>query len=288
MWKTSSNGMWSDDMASTPTLTDLERLARQAGEILAAGYEQEHRIDYKGEIDLVTEIDHRSEEFLVGELRRRFPGHQILAEEGGGLDGGRDQWYIDPLDGTVNYAHGVPFFCVSIAYAALGRLTLAAVFDPLRDEMFLSELGKGARLNGRTLTAGRQTELSRALLVTGFPYEVRRKKDNNLDHFARFTKLAQGVRRLGSAALDLCYVAAGRFEGYWELSLQPWDLAAGALIAREAGATVTSVQGDPDLLRPPYSVLAAAPGIHGELLRILSLPEGGMEQATEALAKRTS
>ena len=152
------------------------------------GIEQEHRIDFKGEIDLVTEIDHRSEDFLVDELRRRFPGHRILAEEGGGQDGGRDQWYIDPLDGTVNYAHGIPFFCVSIAYAAQGRLTLAAVFDPLRDEMFAAELGKGARLNGRTLTAdaaGRQTELSRALLVTGFPYDVRKKKDNNLDHFVQ-------------------------------------------------------------------------------------------------------
>jgi len=269
-------------MAPTPTLTDVERLARQAGEILAAGYEQEHQIDFKGEIDLVTEIDHRSEDFLVGELHCRFPGHRILAEEGGGQDGGRDQWYIDPLDGTVNYAHGIPFFCVSIAYAIEGELSLGAVFDPLRDEMFTAERGKGAWVNGRILNAGGRTELSRALLVTGFPYDVRRKKDNNLDHFVRLTMLAQGVRRLGSAALDLCYVAAGRFDGYWELSLQPWDLAAGALIAREAGAKVTSVQGDPDLLRPPYSVLAAAPGIHGELLKILSPPAGGTEPATEA------
>lgn len=259
-------------MASAPTLSDVERLARRAGEILAAGYEQEHRISFKGEIDLVTEIDHRSEAFLVGELRRDFPDHQILAEEGGGRDGGRDQWYIDPLDGTVNYAHGIPFFCVSIAYASRGELSLAAVYDPLRDEMFSAERGQGARLNGRSIRPGRQTELSRALLVTGFPYDVRKSRENNLDHFVRLTLLAQGVRRLGSAALDLCYVAAGRFAGYWELSLQPWDLAAGALIAREAGATVTSIRGDAAILAPPYSVLATAPELHGELLTILSAP----------------
>ena len=260
---------------ATPSLMDLERLARRAGKILAEGYEQEHRIDFKGEIDLVTEIDRQSEALLTEEIRRNFPGHRILAEEGGGEDGGRDQWYIDPLDGTVNYAHGIPFFCVSIAYAMDGELTLAVVYDPLRDELFTAERGGGARLNGRTLRAGRQTVLSRSLLVTGFPYDVRKKRENNLDHFVRFTLLARGVRRLGSAALDLCYVAAGRFEGYWELSLQPWDLAAGALIAREAGATVTSVKGDARLLFPPYSVLAAAPGIHGELLAILSSPAGG-------------
>lgn len=253
------------DMDLLPALTDLERLARRAGAILAAGYEKDHQIDFKGEIDLVTEIDRRSEEFLVGEIGRRFPGHLVLAEESGGRDGGRNQWYIDPLDGTVNYAHGVPFFCVSIAYAVDGRLTLAAVYDPLRDELFAAESGRGAWLNGRSLQVSRQTELSRSLLVTGFPYDIRKKAQNNLDHFARFAMLSQGVRRLGSAALDLCYVAAGRFEGYWELALQPWDLAAGALIAREAGAMVTTIHGDPHFMSPPYSVLAAAPEIHGAM-----------------------
>lgn len=257
-------------MTARPSLSDLERLARGAGEIIAAGYERELRVDFKGEIDLVTEIDHRSEAFLIEEISRRYPGHRILAEEGGGEDGGREQWYLDPLDGTVNYAHGVPFFCVSIAYAEGGRLSLAAVFDPMRDEIFLAESAKGAWLNGREIRPVWQKEISRSLLVTGFPYDVRKKKENNLDHFVRMTLLAQGVRRLGSAALDLCYVAAGRFDGYWELSLQPWDLAAGALIAREAGATVTSVTGAADLFHPPYSVLAAAPGIHGELLAILA------------------
>ncbi len=256
-------------MEGQPLLADLQQLARQAGDILAAGYEKEHQIDYKGEIDLVTEIDHRSEEFLVGELQRRFPSHQILAEEGGGQDGGRHQWYIDPLDGTVNYAHGVPFFCVSIAYAIAGELTLAAVFDPLRGELFSAECGKGAWLNGRPLRVRPETELARSLLVTGFPYDIRMTAQNNLDHFSRFARISQGVRRLGSAALDLCYVAAGRFDGYWELSLKPWDLAAGALIALAAGARVTSVTGDAECMQPPYSVLAAAPEIHGKMLATL-------------------
>lgn len=257
---------------ATPSRKDLEGLARRAGGILAVGYEQEHRIDFKGEIDLVTEIDHRSEAFLVAEIQRSFPGHRILAEEGGGEDGGREQWYIDPVDGTVNYAHGIPFFCVSIAYAEAGELTLGAVYDPLRDEMFTAERGQGAYLNGRAIRPSWPAALSRSLLVTGFPYDIKTKKNNNLDHFVRLTMLAQGVRRLGSAALDLCYVAAGRFDGYWELSLQPWDLAAGALIAREAGATVTAITGNREILLPPFSVLATAPPIHAELLRILSSP----------------
>jgi myo-inositol-1(or 4)-monophosphatase len=256
-------------MESKPILNDLQKLARQAGAILANGYEKEHHLDYKGEIDLVTEIDHRSEAFLVGELQRTFPGHQILAEEGGGTDGGRHQWYIDPLDGTVNYAHGVPFFCVSIAYAAAGVLTMAAVYDPMRDELFAAERGKGAWLNGRLLKTLAVTEISRSLLVTGFPYDIRTTSQHNLDHFSRFSIISQGVRRLGSAALDLCYVAAGRFDGYWELSLKPWDLAAGALISLEAGVTVTAIDGKVDFMAQPFSVLAANPAIHGKMLKIL-------------------
>lgn len=257
-------------MCKRPTLDELRQLAIAAGAILASGYEQEHQLDYKGEIDLVTEIDRRSEDFLVGELRRRYPGHQILAEEGGGEDGGDCQWYIDPLDGTVNYAHGVPFFCVSIAYAEQGVLALAAVYDPLRGEMFSAERGKGAWLNRRRLAVRPQPELQRSLLVTGFPYDIRRTPANNLDHFSRFATLCQGVRRLGSAALDLCYVAAGRFDGYWELTLKPWDLAGGALIAREAGAMVTAITGSHQLLAPPYSVLAASPELHAIMAATLA------------------
>jgi myo-inositol-1(or 4)-monophosphatase len=256
-------------MISIPSLSDVAELARQAGQILAAGYEQEHQVAFKGEIDLVTEIDHRSEAFLVEEVQRRFPGHHVLAEERGGVEGGGPQWYIDPLDGTVNYAHGVPFFCVSIAYAVDTVLTLAAVYDPMRGELFTAERMKGAWVNGRPLRVRLETELSRSLLVTGFPYDIWNSPHTNLEHFSRFSRISQGVRRLGSAALDLCYVAAGRFDGYWELSLKPWDLAAGALIALEAGARVTSVQGGAELLVPPYSVLAATPAIHRQMLATL-------------------
>jgi len=263
---------------TTPTLATLERLARQAGEILRAGYQQEHKVVYKGVIDLVTEIDHKSEAFLLGEIRSQFPDHQIMAEESGGSQGDTHQWYIDPLDGTVNYAHHIPIFCVSIGYALASPqgtgsrsadLRLAAVYDPLRDEMFTAERGKGAFLNGRRLRVSDVDTLQRSLLVTGFPYDVWNTEFDNFANFTKLAKLTQGVRRLGSAALDLCYVASGRFDGFWELALKPWDVAAGGLIAEEAGAVVTTVKGGDDFITPPQSIIAAAPGIHASLLAAL-------------------
>jgi myo-inositol-1(or 4)-monophosphatase len=253
-----------------PNISDLERLARQAGEILRLGYEQEHQVDYKGAIDLVTEIDHQSEELVLGEIQRLFPGHQIVSEEIGLVPGrAGEQWFVDPLDGTVNYAHGIPFFSVSIAYAHEGTVTLGAVYDPMRDELFTAERGKGARVNGRSLRVSQVTELPRSLLVTGFPYDAWSNPRNNLEYYGRFAKLTQGVRRLGSAALDLCYVAAGRVEGYWELSIKPWDVAAGGLIASEAGATVTSIDGQADYMTPPCSLLAAPPEVHVKMKAVL-------------------
>ena len=234
----------------TPTLSELERLARQAGEILRRGYEQEHQVDYKGAIDLVTEIDHLSEELIL-------PGRP------------GDQWFVDPLDGTVNYAHGIPYFSVSIAYAHAGVVRLGAVYDPMRDELFAAERGQGARLNGRSLRVSQVTELQRSLLVTGFPYDAWSNPRNNLEYFGRFSKLTQGVRRLGSAALDLGYVAAGRVDGYWELSIKPWDVAAGGLIASEAGATVTNMAGQGDYITPPCSLLAAPPGLHAKMKTVM-------------------
>ncbi|MFH2102196.1 MAG: inositol monophosphatase family protein [Chloroflexota bacterium] len=253
-----------------PTLATVERLARQAGQILRAGYTGEYRIDYKGVIDLVTEVDHQSEEFLLGEIRQLYPQHGVLAEESGS-SGGSDGhiWYIDPLDGTVNFAHGVPIFAVSIAYACNGQVTLAVVHDPLREETFSAERDRGAWLNGRVLQAAMTTELQRSLLVTGFPYDSWSSPRNNLEYFSQFSRCTQGVRRLGSAALDLCYVAAGRFDGYWELSLKPWDVAAGGLIAEQAGASVTNLDGGPDYLSPPNSILAASPALHPQMLEIL-------------------
>jgi myo-inositol-1(or 4)-monophosphatase len=252
------------------TLSYIETLARKAGAILRDGYSKEHKVDYKGVIDLVTEVDHQSEAFLLGEVQRDFPDHHILSEESGVIKGSDEHaWFIDPLDGTVNYAHHIPLFSVSIAYASKGVLTFGAVYDPMRDEMFLAERGKGATLNGEPIKVSTTSELQKSLLVTGFPYDAWNTEQDNFANFVKFAKLTQGVRRLGSAALDLSYVASGRFDGFWELALKPWDVAAGGLIAEEAGARVTNVNGNADYVSPPQSVIAATPGIHEKMLNEL-------------------
>ncbi len=253
-----------------PTLSDIETLARNAGAILREGYDKEHDIKYKSEIDLVTEIDHASEKYLLGEINSRFPGGHIFAEESGETLGqNEDIWYIDPLDGTVNYAHRVPIFCVSIGFASHGTLELGAVYDPLLNEMFIAERGKGAFLNGKQIHVSKTLELKKSLLVTGFPYDTWNTPRNNFDYFIKLAKMTQGVRRLGSAALDGCYVAAGRFDGFWELSLKPWDIAAAALIAQEAGARVTTIDGGIDFLAPPISVIMSTQGIYDQMLDTL-------------------
>lgn len=252
------------------TLSYMENLARQAGAILRSGYDMEHEVSYKGVIDLVTEIDHQSEAFLLGEVQRDFPDHHIFSEENGVIEGNDEHiWYIDPLDGTVNYAHNIPLFSVSIAYAYQGVLKLGAVYDPMRDEMFIAERGKGATLNGKPIRVSSAVELQKSLLVTGFPYDAWNTKQDNFANFVKFAKLSQGVRRLGSAALDLCYVASGRFDGFWELALKPWDVAAGGLICEEAGAHITNVNGESDYISPPQSVVATTPGIHARMLEEL-------------------
>lgn len=256
---------------TAPLLSDLESLARTAGSIVREGFGQNHRVSFKGVIDPVTEVDHASENYLLGEIKRRWAGSTITSEESG-LTRGDDQqaWYVDPLDGTVNYAHQIPIFSVSIAYAHKGRVELGAVYDPMRDEMFSAERGSGARLNGKAIHVSEATELRKSLLVTGFPYDAWNTERDNFDNFVRLAKLTQGVRRLGSAALDACWVAAGRFDGYWEISLNAWDVAAGGLIAEEAGARVTNVNDGADYLSAPQSILAAAPGIHSQILEHLS------------------
>jgi myo-inositol-1(or 4)-monophosphatase len=254
-----------------PTIADLENLALQAGEILRAGYNQKHDVRYKGTIDLVTEIDAKSEEFLLSAIQEKFPDHHILAEESGEIKGDRRHiWYIDPLDGTVNYAHAIPIFSVSIGYSCDGKLELAVVYDPMRGELFSAERGRGAYLNGERIQVSTTSEFKRSLLVTGFPYDMWSTPNDNLVSYGRFAKMTQGVRRLGSAALDLCYVASGRFDGYWERILQPWDLAAGALIAQEAGAKVTALDGAPDYLTDSPSVIAAPPSLHQKMLDVLN------------------
>lgn len=262
-----------------PTLSDLESLVRQAGEIVLAGVGQEHEIGYKGPLDLVTEIDHRSEDYLVGAIRERFPADKIITEESGSLDGdSANRWFIDPLDGTINYAHGIPLYCVSIAYADLEGLRLGAIYDPRHAECFSAERGRGAWLNGRPIHISPIDELAHSLMVTGFVPSVWEEVEKNLVYFARLTRRTQGVRRLGTAALDLCYLAAGRVEGFWELRLSPWDVAAGGLIAREAGAIVTDLEGHPDFLVPPYAILAANPGLHAEILALFHGPDAQADE----------
>ena len=252
-----------------PNIDLLIEWARAAGAILRSGLGTAFQVDFKGEIDLVTEMDRRSEDYLIGQVRAYFPEHAIVSEEAGSLDGSAGCWYIDPLDGTMNYAHGVPIFSVSIAYAEDDQILLGVVYDPMQDECFSAELGGGAFLNGRPIHVHAQASLEQAFLVTGFPYDIRRTDFNNIELFGRLLLQAQSVRRLGSAALDLGYVAAGRFDGYWEIRLKPWDLAAGALIAAEAGAVITSFEGHPEYLRSPYGIVVSSPVLHPQLLQAL-------------------
>jgi len=255
-----------------PTLTEIEQLARQAGEIVQRGFNQQHTISYKGVIDLVTEVDRASEDFILGEIGRRWPGSTIMSEESGFTQGQSGfLWYVDPLDGTVNYAHHVPVFSVSIACAQNGKVSLGAVYDPTRDEMFSAQRGMGARLNGQAIHVSETAELQKSLLVTGFPYDAWDSDRDNFDNFVRLSKLTQGVRRLGSAALDAAWVGAGRFDGFWEIALNAWDIAAGGLIAEEAGAIVTNIRNEPDYISRPQSVVAAPPGIHAQILEQLGI-----------------
>ena len=252
-----------------PTLAEVKTWAGEAGKILLDQFLQPHQVTHKGLFDLVTEVDTASEELILRSIRGRYPGHTIITEESGEHPGQDGTWYIDPLDGTLNYAHGVPVFAVSMAYAEQGRTQLAVVYDPSRDECFSAERGRGAFLNDRPIHVSAIEQLSESLLVTGFPSNAWTSPNNNLDHFTNFNRVTQGVRRLGSAALDLCYVAAGRLDGYWELSIKVWDIAAGTLIIEEAGGRITDLQGNLDYFHPPYAMVAATPALHAGMLEII-------------------
>jgi len=231
---------------TAPILELAERLARGAGRIQRENYEGEFEIQTKSAvIDLVTDIDRACERLIVDGIRAERPDDAILAEEGGGTDAPAAdwRWVIDPLDGTTNYAHGYPRFCVSIGVEHRGVATVGVVYDPLLDELFSAVRGGGARLNGRPLRVSAETRLDHAMLSTGFAYDVHKSADDNLNHFAAFAKTVQAIRRDGSAALNLCYVAAGRFDGFWELKLRPWDVAAGILIVEEAGGRSSDFSG---------------------------------------------
>lgn len=248
-----------------------EGAVRRAGVLLKASLDTRVETFYKGKVDLVTRMDRESQDLLVGSLAAAFPGHAILAEEGFSSPGSSDfRWIIDPLDGTTNYAHTLPVFTVSVALECRGRLVGGLVFDPMRDEMFRAEDGEGAFLNGRRLSVSKVNELDRSLLSTGFPYDVRETECNNFDHWANFLVRAQAVRRCGSAAMDLCYVACGRFDGFWEMKLKPWDVAAGVVMVREAGGLVTDFTGGE--FRPDGLETLASNGlVHGEMIGILAL-----------------
>jgi myo-inositol-1(or 4)-monophosphatase len=261
-----------------PSLQYIESLARQAGEVIRSGYNQRPgfgsvlQVQSKGTVDIVSEIDFQVEKLVLDAIRENFPGDSIVTEESGVLED-KDccLWYLDPLDGTINYVHGLPFFCVSLAYAEAGEMKLGVVYDPIRDECFIAEHGKGATLNGEPIRVSTTTALIESLLVTGFSYDIRDTDENNLDKFARLSMRARSIRRLGSAALDLCYVAAGRLDGYWELDIHPWDFAAGALIAKEAGAEVTDIKGEVDLLTASHTLLVCTPGIKKEMREVLGI-----------------
>jgi len=245
-------------------------LAVRAGALLRAAAERERTVEAKRYADLVTDADKASEALILGAIRERFPHHAILAEESGASGGSSGYtWVVDPLDGTLNFLHGFPFYSVSIALAHEGEPVLGVVFDPVRGELFAAERGSGARANGRRLGVSATATLGTALLTTGFPYSRFSQPDNNLREFAHMSLRAREIRRSGSAALELCYVAAGRTDGHWELELNAWDLAAGAVILREAGGAVTDWQGQP--WRLEQGRVAASNGtLHAELLRELA------------------
>jgi myo-inositol-1(or 4)-monophosphatase len=249
-----------------------KRLAREAGEIQRRRYGSELEVDTKSEsIDLVTEVDRQCEALIVESLCRERPDDAVLAEEGGGTEreGAEWRWVVDPLDGTTNYAHGYPRFCVSIGVERADESRVGVVYDPLMDECYHAVKGGGAFLNGRAIEVSSESRLENALLATGFAYDIRKTHDDNVAQFARFLKTARAVRRDGSAALDLCYVAAGRLDGYWEFKLHPWDVAAGLLIVEEAGGRCSDAAGDSPR-RSGIETVASNGKLHPAMLEVLS------------------
>jgi myo-inositol-1(or 4)-monophosphatase len=241
--------------------------AREAGGVLREGFGWQHSVRYKGEVDLVTEVDEQAERAIQKILLGAFPTHGMLAEEGGWHPGEEDaRWIVDPLDGTTNYAHGLPIFCVSIALERAGEMVLGIVHDPMREEMYVAQRGGGATLNDEPISVSDTDEPNRALIATGFPYD-RDKMPEALDLFGRFAALTRGMRRLGSTALDLCYVASGRLDGYYERGIWAWDIAAGSLILEEAGGKVTDYRGS-ELDLEGREIVASNGALHPAMTRL--------------------
>ena len=242
-------------------------IAQEAGAVLREESERPPTIDYKAEFDLVTQADRRSEQLIVRRLREQFPQHAVAAEEGSGSDTGSEyRWHVDPLDGTTNFAHGYPCFCVSIALARKSELLLGVIYHPIYQELFAAARGQGATFNGKPIRCSKVNSLKSSLLCTGFPNR-KRHANPNIHYYWDFTLRSHGVRRDGSAALDLAYVAMGRFDSFWEFGLNPWDTAAGVVLVEEAGGKITDLQGQPYTLGGP-SILASNGLVHDEMVRV--------------------
>jgi myo-inositol-1(or 4)-monophosphatase len=250
-------------------LATAAEAALRAGALQKASYGHVVEIRHKGEIDLVTEVDRACEDAILALIRERFPGHDIVTEETAlERTGSRHLWFVDPLDGTTNFAHGYPFFCASVALTVDGERVAAAVYDCIKEELFTAERGVGAFLNGRRLRTSSASEVTDSLLVTGFPYDLRSDPAHAMRLFTAFIPRARAVRRDGAAALDLCYVAAARIDGFFEERLNPWDMMAGALLVEEAGGQVTRFDGSPVGLRAD-EVVACGPALLPRMIEVL-------------------
>jgi myo-inositol-1(or 4)-monophosphatase len=251
-------------------IDDLLRITKEAGEIVKEGFGTAFQVEFKtNESNLVTEIDKKSEDHIVDFITKEYSNHTILAEEGGEVKkSGNYVWVIDPLDGTTNFAHGLPIFSVSIGIMKDENIIAGAVYDVMRDVMYAAESGAGSYANNRKITVGSQDNLARSVLVTGFPYDIAENPYNALEIFTALTKKARGIRRLGSAAIDFCYLADGVFDGFWEVHLHPWDICAGKLIVEEAGGKVTDFQGN-DIDIFSKQILSSNGSLHEELLKLI-------------------
>ena len=250
---------------SLDLISPMQAMGREAGSLLMEYFRQHVKIEYKGAVDLVTVADRKSEALILERIRAQFPAHDVMGEEGTRIETGSEyKWYVDPLDGTTNFAHGYPVFCVSLAVERRGQRIAGVIYDPTRDEMFTAELGGGARLNDNAIHVSTTANLGECLIATGFPSQ-KRHKNPNIYFYHQLTLRTHGVRRAGSAALDLCNVASGRFDGFWEFNLNPWDTAAGVLIVEEAGGKVTDFSGGEFQIASRETV-ATNGLVHGALL----------------------
>ncbi|MFC1725810.1 inositol monophosphatase family protein [candidate division KSB1 bacterium] len=248
-----------------------KELTVEAGKFIRESYEGKIEVKFKGRIDIVTDIDKKAESIIVNGIKENFPDHNIITEETDFEQGDSDtRWIIDPLDGTTNFSHGFPFFCVSVGIEYKNEVIIGFVYDPLREEMFEAKKGESALLNGKRIKPSSIDNLEHSLLATGFPYDIKESENNNVDYFNHMIFKAQAVRRAGSAALDLCYIACGRLDGYWEIKLSPWDTAAAGLIVKEAGGRITDFDGRQASIL--HKQIAATNGvIHEEMLRELGV-----------------